>query len=100
MSQFTPEAISVCIGYAVCALLLVYTLKAKKTDTLSMSIAYAFFAEGFFMLLNFLLKVFTSEPHSLRPFHDVSFVHFVGLMLVLNLWLHWRKSKKEKTQIN
>lgn len=98
MSQFTPDAISVCIGYAVCTLLLAYTFKAKKTDTLPLSICYTFFAMGFIMLLNFILKMVTSEPHSLRPFYDVNFVHFVGVMLVINLWLHWRKRKKEQQQ--
>jgi len=99
MSLFTPDAISVCVGYVVCALLLAYTLKAKKTDTLHLSITYTFFAVGFFMLLNLILQFTASESHSLRSFYDVNFVHFVGVMLILNLLLHRKKRKEEKPQV-
>lgn len=96
MSIFSDEAIAFCILYVITAVLLVYTFKTKKTDTLPQALIYAFACSGFIALLNLILKVYSPVPTSAAPFYQMNFLVFVGPMLVANLYLHKRKSRAAK----
>ncbi len=98
MLLFTSEVISFCVVYAICALIMVYTFRAKKTSTLPLAIVYSFVGAGFWTLLNLILEL-TISTHSFTSFYQVSIGHFVGVALTINLWMHWKKKKEEKPEV-
>jgi len=98
MTIFNEEAVGFCVAFAICVTLMIYTYKTKKTETMPLAFVYTFVVEAFFVILNLILKLVHTVPHSSMPFYQVSYLNFVGVMLVINLFLFRAKAKAEKAK--
>jgi hypothetical protein len=80
------------VKYSLCAGLLYYTIKSKKDKSLLLSFTMTFIVLSLVVLGNFLLRKSEILEHD-RPFYDITFIDFVFVVLIGNLFFKEKRNK-------